>query len=277
MRGRFAFSRGGVAACLLCAAAAGIPGGTANAAQLDPSEIAGNPDGRPGALDPENLRKPRPAAPFDITGTWGVIFKHDEFRFLPRPKLKPAAQKIVDDTDRYAAKGIAYNGPSSLCWPMGVPEVMKLFWPIQMIQLPTAVVMISNFENTVRWVFMDGRPHIDPDLYTPSYQGDSIGHWDGDTLVIDSTDFTDKYHNIEEVPTSDQLHVIERIQMLDHGERLSVQFIMTDPVNWEGEWVNTKYYKRLHQTDFAEMHCLPDTNKGIIGTDPKYNIVLPAK
>jgi hypothetical protein len=48
---------------------------------------------------------------------------------------------------------------------------------------------------------------------------------------------------------------------------------MTDPENWEGEWVSTKRYKREHKVDFLEVHCLPDLNEGILGTSDKYSIL----
>ena len=120
---------------------------------------------------------------------------------------------------------------------------------------------------------MDGRSHTDPDIYAPSYNGESIGHWEGDTLVIETQNFETKNHFVDNVPVSEQFHITERVRMLDDGEGLEILNIMTDPVNWEGEWISGKRYKREHRVDFLEVHCLPDLNDGILGTSDKYSIL----
>lgn len=229
-----------------------------------------NLDGHLGSLAPENLNMDRPAPPFDLTGTWYI---DGEWRFLPRPEFKPEAQRIVDLAREYSERGIAFNNPTGKCWPPGMPIVMTRVWPIHMIQLPTAVVMISNFENQVRWIFMDGREHTDPDIYAPTYNGESIGHWEGNTLVIETRNFDAKNHNVDGIPVSEQFRIVERVSLLEDGEKLSIEYAMTDPVNWEGEWVSTKEYARRHKVDFLEVHCLPDTNDGILSTSDDNSVL----
>jgi hypothetical protein len=228
-----------------------------------------NPDGHLGSLAPENLKMDHGKAPIDLTGTW-MIF--GEWRFLPMPKLKPAAQKLYDEAGKAAKEGKAFNDVTGHCWPPGLPIMMTRVWPIQMIQLPTAVVMISNFENQIRWVFTDGRKHSDPNIYVPSYNGESIGHWEGKTLIIDTTNVETKQHFIDRsVPISDKFHVVEYITLKDNGNVLSDEFHMTDPENWEGEWVSTKTYRRQTMVDFLEVHCLPDLDQGIPATFDQYS------
>jgi hypothetical protein len=252
------------AAAMIAALGSGVPGLPAHAQMWD------NLDGHPGALAPDNLEKERPAPPFDLTGTWYI---DSEWRFLPLPKLKAEAQRMHDLAAQAAAEGRAFNNATGKCWPPGMPIVMTRVWPIHMIQLPTSIVMISNFEDQVRWIFMDGRAHTDPDIYAPSYNGESIGRWEGDTLVIDSTNFATEQHYVDNVPISEQFRIIERVRMIDDGEGLEIEYTMTDPENWEGEWVSTKRYKREHKVDFLEVHCLPDTNEGILGTSDEYSIL----
>src|SRR5690606_9284193 len=103
------------------------------------------------------------------------------------------------------------------------------------------------------WIYLDGRPHSDPDIYAPTYNGESIGHWDGDTLVIDTRNFETLHHYIDQsVPVSEEFRIVERIRLLDEGETLEIEYTMTDPQNWEGEWVSTKSYRREHRVDFLE-------------------------
>ena len=232
------------------------------------AQIWDNLDGHAGALAPANLEQERPPAPFDVTGTWYI---DSEWRFLPLPKLLPEAQRLYDMARQAAAEGRAFNDVTGQCWPPGVPIVMTRVWPIHMIQLPTSIVMISNFENQVRWVFMDSRSHTDPDIYAPSYNGESMGRWERDTLVIDTKNFAPKNHYIDGVPISGDLHITERVRMINDGEGLEIVYTMTDAANWEGEWVSTKRYKREHKVDFLEVHCLPDLNKGILGTSEEYS------
>ena len=228
-----------------------------------------NPDGQLGALAPENLSKERPAPPVDFTGTWMIS---GEWRFLPLPKFTPAAQKVVDEQKKAAAEGKAADQYIGQCWPPGMPVMMTRVWPVNIIQLPTSVVMVGNFENQVRWIFTDGRKHTDPDLYVPSYNGESIGHWEGKTLVVDSQGFATTAHTVDGVPISDQFHIVERMSLSDDGEMLRIDYTMTDPVNWEGEWKSTKTWKRQHIVDFVEVHCLPNTNEGIPGLGDAYQV-----
>ncbi len=238
------------------------------------SGIWDNPDGHLGSLAPENLKMDHGKAPINLTGTW-MIF--GEWRFLPHAEAQAGRAEAVDAAGKAAKEGKAFNDVTGHCWPPGLPIMMTRVWPIQMIQLPTAIVMISNFENQIRWVFMDGRKHSDPNIYVPSYNGESIGHWEGKTLVIDTTNIETKKHFIDRsVPISDKFHVVEYITLKDNGNVLSDEFHMTDPENWEGEWVSTKTYRRQNTVDFLEVHCLPDLDEGIPATFDQYSVDAPA-
>jgi hypothetical protein len=149
-----------------------------------PIGLAGqNPDGL-GALAPENLAAPRPAPPFDLTGTW--LHGPGSERFDPPEgvTLTPAAQAHFDAARQAADEGKIYRNDIGLCWPAGMPIMMTRVWPVSMIQMPTSIFMISELMNSLRIVYLDGRPHTDPDIAVPSFNGESIGHWEDDTLVI---------------------------------------------------------------------------------------------
>src|SRR5438876_7944756 len=165
------------------------------------------PPGALGALAPANLAKPRPKPPFDLTGTWLHGGGADNgFRFSPPPgfKLTPEAQKHFDASRKAQAEGKVYRDDIGQCWPAGVPLIMTRVWSISMVQLPTVVYMISGFMNSLRVINMDGRPHTDPDLLVRTFNGDSIGHWEDDALVIDTTGFIDHHHWIDSgIPASD--------------------------------------------------------------------------
>jgi hypothetical protein len=213
----------------------------------------------PSALSQENLKKPRPKAPFDLTGTWNMLIdaKTGWHRFMPLPKLTPTAQAAMDKQTAYAAKGLDYRDDPGACWPLGVPRMMTRFWPIQIIQLPTMVQLTTMFGNSVRWIYMDGRPHPSADDVVYTYNGHSIGNWEGDTLVIDTIGMESDHHWIQEgIPAGPKLHVVERIRMVDGSKAFEDQFTMTDPDNWEGAWVNTKRFNREDRADIEEHVCI---------------------
>ena len=221
------------------------------------------PPAQLGILAPANLAKARPKPPFDITGTW--LHAGESERFDPPAgfKLTPEAQKHYDAAQKATAQGKVYRSDISLCWPAGLPIMMTRAWPVSMIQLPNSIFMIQELLNSMRIVYMDGRGHTDPDIAVPSFNGESIGHWEGDTLVIDTTNFVADHHWIHDrlsIPASDALHIVERIRMIDGGKQLEIQFSLTDPKSWEGTWTMTKHWRRVDDRDIAEVECLPDLN-----------------
>jgi hypothetical protein len=128
--------------------------------------------------------------------------------------------------------------------------------------------MISGFNNSVRTIFMDGRKHTDPDIVVPSYNGESIGHWEGDTLVVDTAYFEPEQHYIDMgIPIDDQFHMIERINLLNGGKTMRIKYIMTDPTMWEGEWTSTKDFLREDNTDINEAECILQYNEHLPGTE----------
>ena len=78
--------------------------------------------------------------------------------------------------------------------------------------------MISGFMNSIRIIYLDGRKHTDPDIVVRSFNGESIGHWEGDTLVVDTTtSSTIITGSTPESPASDALHIVERVKLIDNG------------------------------------------------------------
>jgi hypothetical protein len=228
-----------------------------------------------GALAPENLKKPRPPAPVDFTGTWFVDLSAGRWQFgPPYPKLTAAAQKQLDAFTKAEQEGRVYRDDIGHCWPSGVPIIMTRVWPIAMIQLPTALYMISGFMNSFRTVFLDGRTHTDPDIVVRTFNGESIGHFEGDTLVVETKNFVEDEHRWVDpgVPGSDELKIIERLRLINGGKQLEIAYTMTDPKNWEGEWKGTKRWNRVLDADVSEVECLPDLNDHLPSTTSKVQV-----
>lgn len=229
--------------------------------------------GQAGALDPANLAKPRPKPPFDMTGTWFVDLSEGFNKFMfgpPYPEFLADGQKALAEGTAARARGENYRDSIGQCYPAGMPMIMTRVWPVMFVQVPTAVYMVAGFTNSFRTIYLDGRTHTDPDLYVPTYNGESIGRWEGDALVVTSKGFETDNHWIDVgLPVSDEFQIIERVRMVNSGNTLEIEYIMTDPKNWKGEWRNTKRWDRVLESDIGEVECtearnanLPGTNKG---------------
>jgi hypothetical protein len=242
-------------------------------AQSAPAPLSAPPP-QIGALAPANLNKPRPKPGFDITGTWLHAFSRDNpFTFSPPPgfKLTPEAQVQYDAAKKARAEGKAYHDDIGACWPAGMPLIMTRVWPIAMIQKPTAIYMISGFMNSVRIIYLDGRKHSDPDIVIPSFNGESIGHWEGDSLVVDTVGFVNDHHWLDNgIPLSDQTHMVERMRLLNDGATLEIQYTISDPKDWVGDWSWTKRWRRVDETDITEASCLPDLNAHMPSENSKF-------
>jgi hypothetical protein len=150
---------------------------------------------------------------------------------------------------------------------------MTRVWPIAMVQTPTQIFMISGFMNSVRLIYLDGRTHTDPDVVVRSFNGESIGHWEGDTLVVDTRNFVDDHHWIDNgIPASDALRIVERMRLIDKGATLEIEYAMTDPKSWQGEWKMTKRFRRIDDQDITEASCLPDLNEHMPSTKSAQNV-----
>jgi hypothetical protein len=153
------------------------------------------------------------------------------------PILKPQAAEVVKKHGEISLTGVPYPTPSNQCWPGGVPFV---FWNIgmQMVQQPDQITILYSNDHEVRHVRMNP-PH--PARVTPSWYGDSIGRYDGDTLVIDTVGIKVGPFAIVDMygtPHTEALHVVERYRLLDYeaaneaeerGQREILRFQLSDP------------------------------------------------
>jgi hypothetical protein len=112
--------------------------------------------------------------------------------------------------------------------PPMLPEAYNSNMQIQ--QGPGYVAILQEEIHDVRIIPLDGRPHVGPKIR--EYMGDSRGHWEGETLVVDTTNFTDRTNFRG---SSENLHVIERFRRVDE-ETILYQFTVEDPSTWDRPW-----------------------------------------
>jgi hypothetical protein len=161
-----------------------------------------------------------------LTGVYGSA----GVRIVNPPVVKPGAEKFK------IVRGLPgdVRGNTTLgtdCVPLGIPQTFVTPYPFQILQTPKFVLMIFEYPNTFRYIWTDGRPHPpDPD---PTWMGDAIGHWDGDTLVVDTIGFNDKTE-VSGYMHSEALHVVERYRRVETGLQFDVTVV--DPNVFVGSW-----------------------------------------
>jgi len=134
------------------------------------------------------------------------------------PILQPWAADVVKKKGELSLAGITFPSPSNTCWPEPVPYIFK-HAAMQMLQLPDQIVMLFNENHEVRRV-RTNEPH--PAKVRPSWHGDAVGHYEGDTLVIDTvgirTDRPFAMIDLFGTPYTEKLHVVERYRLVDYED-----------------------------------------------------------
>ena len=185
-------------------------------------------------------------------------------------------------------KGITYGNPANQCWPEPIPFIFKHFG-MQMLQQPHQITMIYSEDNEVRRVRMNASH---PAPLAPSWHGDSVGHYEGDTLVIDTvgqkTDRPFAMVDLYGTPYTEKLHVVERYRLLDYedakeglardakenfivqegrdpnyrGKYLQVHFTVEDEGVFTTPWTATITYGRSRgYEEWVEIVCAENRNE----------------
>lgn len=170
-------------------------------------------------LTPSGPAPKMPDGKVDLSGVWtpGLSFAN-----MGQVPLQPWAEALYKERRANLSK----DDPEGHCLPAGVPRISPFLQ--KFVQTPNLLVILDEGNvHSYRQIFLDGRHHLeDPG---PLWMGDSIGKWDGDTLVVDTIHLNDKtWLNGQGLPHSDQLHVIERFRRPDLGH-LEIEIMMEDP------------------------------------------------
>jgi hypothetical protein len=122
-----------------------------------------------------------------------------------------------------------------------VPGVMRFSFGIEFLFTPGRVTMLFEQGSTIRRIHTDGRPHTsDPE---PSYVGESIGHWEGDTLVVDTNAIEAGVPLLTGIPSSGKMHIVERIRRVGPA-RIEIETMIEDPVILREPWRYRATYER---------------------------------
>jgi hypothetical protein len=211
----------------------------------------------------------------DLGGVWEVTMG-------VRTRPGPGAPELPSLTPEYAqklaafkaaqAKGEDEESPQANCVPPGMPGIMNQPYPIELLFTPGKVTVVIEAYSQTRRIFLDGRKHPDdPDL---TYNGHSIGHWEGGTLVVDSVGFTPDtaLGPSQGYRHSDQMHIVERFRLTD-PDTLEVVTTVDDAKALTKPFSGTKVLKRHRDWDIAEYIC-EQNNRNLATDKGKAGIIL---
>ncbi len=178
-----------------------------------------------------------PRAYKDWTGVWDAV-RSGPFWGFPAPALAPGAAPPPNT--------------GAGCLPMGMPAMMMMLYLMETIATPDQLTIASEDQSIVRRIYIDGRGH--PKDMWPTYAGHSIGHWEGDTLVVDTiairpdTTFNGRKH-------SDALHIVEHMKLVDPDTFEDI-LVADDAKAFDKPWTTTQRYKRQAKgTEVNEFVC----------------------
>jgi hypothetical protein len=211
-----------------------------------------------------------PAQLPDWAGLWEPVF--DPTTFDPKTFTNLTVFPL---TPNYAAKLRAYKAAHqeasmTSCIPPGMPTIMLQPYPIEFLFTPGKVTIAIETFSQMRRIFTDGRAHpADPD---PTFNGHSIGHWEGDTLVVDTVGFvTSTPLNFDGSEHSDRMHIEERMHLVN-PDRLAISMAIDDSKALTKPMTQVTTYGRHRDWDITEYVCEQNNrnlinSKGLPGID----------
>ncbi len=205
------------------------------------------PDGKP------NLSAPAPKTADgkpDLSGVWEHLNARTTAYYLNgidfpwQPSAKAIFQERADNNQK--------DNPESRCLPRGLPKA-EAFDIHKIIQTPGVIVILYEYGTTFRQIFTDGRQL--PKDPNPTWMGYSVGHWEKDTLVVESNGFNGKaWLSFQGNPITDALHVTERIHRRDFGH-MDIQITIDDPKAYTKPWTAELHPELIPDTELLEFVC----------------------
>jgi len=242
-----------------------------------------SPAGAGSSSSPVSAPPSMPASPYaalaqlpDWSGVWDVTFAPPKPGAAPPqpPKFTPAYEK---QWDKYQAlnkkqKGLNFVSEVASCIPPGVPQSMTEPYPIEFLFTPGRVTILIETYGLTRRIYTDGSSL--PESADPSYQGTSVGHWEGDTLVVETADILPETSPVNGINGhSDKLHITERIHLVN-PDTLEITTTRTDPEVFLEPYTTITDYKRHRDWKIMEYVCEQNNHDSL---DSKGNAAFSLK
>jgi hypothetical protein len=207
----------------------------------------------------------------DFSGVWttyrdpgaaqtagGPIAAPPKIPFTPEGERRKAEYAKLTGADVVSSGSFSGDNPAAHCVPYGMPTMMQSAggYPIEFILRPEQLTMIYEVESETRRVYMPGHGVV-PEKRLPVRQGYSEGHWDGDTLVVETTDMSDGLDQ-RTYPHSEDAKIVERFHLVPDarvGKVLEYEMTMTDPVYYSEPVHFTRKWMPLKDGHIMAYNC----------------------
>jgi len=195
--------------------------------------------------------------------------------FTPTPEFTKWGAEQSRELGRLGTE----TGTPGACEPVTPVSFMVAngLFPIQILQGSNQIVILNEWVAVPRRIYMDGRGH--PSDLDPTWLGHSIGHWEGDVLVIDTVRLNGRARPLNgyaanavsstnesvkdpRLPSSDQMHIVERLRLVGDGNLLEVAMTITDPKTYVRPFTGIGYFERRPDIDVQEYYCADNMRPG---------------
>jgi hypothetical protein len=200
------------------------------------------------------------AAVPDLSGPWQ--HRGSQSALLTDSRSPPpllAAAQAAYAANQEARRRDALADPMAECLPPGVPRLMMQPFPFNIVQGRRTIAMMFQWNHLTRLIYLD-QPHFRS--IGPLYLGQSIGHWEGDVLVIETNSFNDStWLHDSGIPHSRSLHTVERLRLIRGGSQLENRITIEDAETFASSWTTTLLFDRKPGVLIEEDYCLGRTGR----------------
>jgi hypothetical protein len=199
--------------------------------------------------------RPAPATPPDLMGVYQAIPNGTALPAGRKNEGSPADIALLPAAAQQIKTINLKEDPARMCQPVGPFRMMaREQTKIELVPATGMVVMLfEDLSHGLMRIIYTTRPH--PEKYEPTWLGDSVGRWDGETLVVDTVGFNDRtWLNERGAQHSDALHLVERIRPILNGKYLEYKVTAEDPKTLVRPYSYTRYYEKL-KTEVMEDVC----------------------
>jgi hypothetical protein len=195
-----------------------------------------------------------------LTGMWDYVGRVGVNAKMAAPPGTPQVMTLIAKRRAEADKGVVRNIANLLCLPTGFPQLMNWKSPIEILESPGRVTILTEHDpgnDEPRTVYLDRKTM--PANTAPSWNGYSVGHWEGKALVIHTENFNERASLFEAVPRTPGTKVTERLTLAEGGKVMLDEMTIVDPAILTKPWLVTLRYARMPAgTERLEAVCEPD-------------------
>lgn len=182
----------------------------------------------------------------------------------PIPFTTEGRNKFLSNLEKQK-NGKLVDRARHICLPQGTPRIMTTAYPFMVIQTPGFVNVLFEENRMYRTVTLSNK-HADPATWDPSFLGNSIGSWEGDTLVVESTNFkTESFLDDSLLPHSDKLVVTERLRKIDDGKHLEDVITISDPKTFTHPWTTRLVFVSRPDVEIMTDWVCGETHRSVAG------------